>query len=156
MFILNHSDTARKEMYFEQHFIVSTGLDCKLKSTILTRISERNILNWIQQATGTFVWNKQINNEKQIDYNQDVEQWYNQINHILDTCEVSNVNKYKRAIIYHSGKTTNVLRTRNCYGNYDLESKTIKVHSNQSWYNYWTTTLNVLRLHLTIGIRQTI
>ena len=47
------SETSRKEPYFEQAFIVSTGLDCKLKATIYTRIGERNILSWIQKVTNT-------------------------------------------------------------------------------------------------------
>ena len=47
------SNTARKETYFEQQFIMSSGIDCKLNATILTRISHREILTWIQQVTDT-------------------------------------------------------------------------------------------------------
>ena len=47
------SDTAREEIYFVQQFIVTGGLDCRLRSTIYTRISERNVLTWIQDVTGT-------------------------------------------------------------------------------------------------------
>ena len=32
------SKTARGNPYFEQHYIVSTGLDCKLKATIYVSI----------------------------------------------------------------------------------------------------------------------
>ena len=44
---------SREEIYFTQQFIVTGGLDCRLRSTIYTRISERNILTWIQEVTGT-------------------------------------------------------------------------------------------------------
>lgn len=47
------SNTARETAFYEQHFIVSTGIDCKLKATIFTRISERRILQWIQKVTET-------------------------------------------------------------------------------------------------------
>ena len=52
IFVCFPSNTARRESYFEQQFIVSSKLDCKLGATILTRISQRDILTWIQQATG--------------------------------------------------------------------------------------------------------
>lgn len=45
--------TARGKPYFEQHFIVSTGIDCKLEATIYARVTNRRILNWIQQVTET-------------------------------------------------------------------------------------------------------
>ena len=47
------SNTARGDPYFEQHYIVATGLDCKLKATIYIRISNREILKWIQKTTDT-------------------------------------------------------------------------------------------------------
>ena len=49
------SGTARDEIYFEQQFIVTGGIDCRLRSTIYTRISERNILTWIQEVTGNII-----------------------------------------------------------------------------------------------------
>ena len=52
-FLTYDSDTAREEIYFVQQFLVTGGLDCRLRSTIYTRISERNILTWIQDVTGT-------------------------------------------------------------------------------------------------------
>ena len=48
--------TARGEPYFEQAFIVSTGIgsDClDLKASIFTRIADRRILTWIQKVTNT-------------------------------------------------------------------------------------------------------
>ena len=47
-----YSGTARDDIYFEQQFIVTGGLDCRLKSTIYTRLTERSILTWIQDITG--------------------------------------------------------------------------------------------------------
>jgi hypothetical protein len=38
--------------YFEQHFIVSTGIDCRLPATIYVRVTDRQILTWIQKVTG--------------------------------------------------------------------------------------------------------
>ena len=54
--ILFTSGTARDEIYFEQQFIVTGGIDCRLRSTIYTRISERNILTWIQEVTGNIIY----------------------------------------------------------------------------------------------------
>ena len=53
--LLFTSGTARDEIYFEQQFIVTGGIDCRLRSTIYTRISERNILTWIQEVTGNII-----------------------------------------------------------------------------------------------------
>ena len=50
------SGTAREDIYFEQQFIVAGGIDCRLRSTIYTRISERNILTWIQEVTGNIIY----------------------------------------------------------------------------------------------------
>ena len=47
------SGSARGKPFFEQAFVVSTGLDCKLKATIYARVSERRILTWIQKITNT-------------------------------------------------------------------------------------------------------
>ena len=47
------SGTARGKPYFEQHFIVSSGIDCKLEATIYVRITNREILNWIQKESNT-------------------------------------------------------------------------------------------------------
>ena len=45
---------ARKEAYYEQAFIVSTGLSCKkLKAQVFVRIAERAVLKWIQSVTNT-------------------------------------------------------------------------------------------------------
>ena len=55
-FILFTSGTARDDVYFEQQFIVTGGIDCRLRSTIYTRISERNILTWIQEVTGSIIY----------------------------------------------------------------------------------------------------
>ena len=53
MLVRRISDGARKESYFEQAFIVSTGLSCKLKAQIFTRIADRANLRWIQDVTDT-------------------------------------------------------------------------------------------------------
>ena len=52
IFNICFSGTARDDIYFEQQFIVTGGLDCRLKSTIYTRLTERSILTWIQDITG--------------------------------------------------------------------------------------------------------
>jgi hypothetical protein len=44
--------TARGEVFFEQHFVLSKGFDCKLSSMLYTRVSSRKVLNWIQKVTG--------------------------------------------------------------------------------------------------------
>ena len=54
--LLLTSGTARDDVYFEQQFIVTGGIDCRLRSTIYTRISERNILTWIQEVTGNIIY----------------------------------------------------------------------------------------------------
>ena len=54
--LLLTSGTARDDVYFEQQFIVTGGIDCRLRSTIYTRISERNILTWIQEVTGNLIY----------------------------------------------------------------------------------------------------
>ena len=46
-------DSARNRPYYEQIFIVSDGFLCKAKATILTRVSNRQILSWIQKTTDT-------------------------------------------------------------------------------------------------------
>ena len=51
--IRRKSGTSRKNIYYEQHFIVSDGVDCDLKATIFTRVSNREILLWIQKVTDT-------------------------------------------------------------------------------------------------------
>ena len=45
--------SARNRPYYEQKFIVSDGSMCKAKATILTRVSNRQILSWIQKTTDT-------------------------------------------------------------------------------------------------------
>ena len=47
------SGTSRGNPYYQQEYIVGTGLDCNLKATIYTRVSNRKILNWIQEQTDT-------------------------------------------------------------------------------------------------------
>ena len=47
------SGTARGKPYYQQEYVVSTGLDCNLKATIYARVSNREILTWIQQVTDT-------------------------------------------------------------------------------------------------------
>ena len=47
------SGTARVEPYYQQEYVVSTGLDCALRATIYARVSNREILTWIQQTTNT-------------------------------------------------------------------------------------------------------
>ncbi len=44
------SETSRGKPFFEQHFIVSTGIHCDLKATIYVRVTERRVLNWIQEV----------------------------------------------------------------------------------------------------------
>ena len=48
------SGTARGNSYYQQEYVVSTGLDCNLKATIYTRVSNREILTWIQKITDTY------------------------------------------------------------------------------------------------------
>ena len=45
--------TARNRSYYEQQFIVSDGFMCEAEVTILTRVSNRQILSWIQKTTDT-------------------------------------------------------------------------------------------------------
>ena len=45
--------TARGKPYFQQEYVVSTGLDCSPKSTIYARVSNHEILSWIQEVTNT-------------------------------------------------------------------------------------------------------
>ncbi len=47
------SSTARDRPYYEQHFLVSAGVDCDLEATLYTRITSRKILTWIQRLTDT-------------------------------------------------------------------------------------------------------
>ena len=48
------SGGARAETYYEQAFIVSTGLSCKdLPAQIFVRVADRNVLRWIQDVTDT-------------------------------------------------------------------------------------------------------
>ena len=47
------SRTSRGNPYFEQQFIVSTGIDCQLRATIYTRVTNREVLLWIQKETDT-------------------------------------------------------------------------------------------------------
>ena len=51
-FLNYYSGTARGDVYYEQQFIVSEQIDCRMRSKVITRISQRNILNWIQEVTG--------------------------------------------------------------------------------------------------------
>ena len=48
------TNSARKKPYFQQEFITSKGIGCQLGGTVFTRISNRDILYWIQQVTNTF------------------------------------------------------------------------------------------------------
>ena len=50
-FVEGNCDPGRKP-YYEQHFLVSAGVDCDLEATLYTRISNRKILTWIQRITG--------------------------------------------------------------------------------------------------------
>ena len=47
------SVSGRGRPFYQQDFIVSTGLDCRLRATIYTRVSQRKVLHWIQKITGT-------------------------------------------------------------------------------------------------------
>ena len=47
---ISGSETAR-EAYYEQQYLVTTGIDCRLKTKIYVRLSHRQILSWIQQET---------------------------------------------------------------------------------------------------------
>ena len=38
--------------FYQQEFIVATGLDCRLPATIYTRVSQRDVLHWIQEVSG--------------------------------------------------------------------------------------------------------
>ena len=44
------TDTARERPYYEQEFIVSDGIYCEAKATVFTRVSNRQILTWIQKV----------------------------------------------------------------------------------------------------------
>ena len=68
LFLSSTSGTARDEIYFEQQFIVTGGIDCRLRSTIYTRISERNILTWIQEVTGNIIYINWIHIMNHISY----------------------------------------------------------------------------------------
>ena len=46
-------ESARKQPFYEQQFIVSDGFSCKAEATIFTRVSNRQILSWIQKTTDT-------------------------------------------------------------------------------------------------------
>ena len=47
------SNTGRGKIpFFQQEFIVATGLDCSLPATIYTRVSQRDVLLWIQEVRG--------------------------------------------------------------------------------------------------------
>ena len=46
-------ESARSRPFYEQHFIVSDGLVCEAEATIFTRVSNRQILSWIQNTTDT-------------------------------------------------------------------------------------------------------
>ena len=46
-------ESARKQPFYEQQFIVSDGFSCKAEATIFTRVSNRQILSWIQETTDT-------------------------------------------------------------------------------------------------------
>jgi hypothetical protein len=52
------SGTSRGNPYFEQHYIVSTGVDCELKATIYARVTNREILTWIQKESGNIIFFK--------------------------------------------------------------------------------------------------
>ena len=45
--------SARNRPYYEHQFIVSDGFKCEAQSTIFTRVSNRQILSWIQKITDT-------------------------------------------------------------------------------------------------------
>ena len=47
------SVSGRGRPFYQQDFIVSTGLDCRLRATIYTRVSQRKVLHWIQKISGT-------------------------------------------------------------------------------------------------------
>ena len=46
------SGTARLDHYYEQHFIVSSASEEAKQVNVLTRITDRSILLWIQKITG--------------------------------------------------------------------------------------------------------
>ena len=46
-------ESARKQPFYEQQFIVSDGFSCFAEATIFTRVSNRQILSWIQKITDT-------------------------------------------------------------------------------------------------------
>ena len=45
------SGTSRGRPYFEQQYIVATGIDCAMKASIFTRITNRELLLWIQDQS---------------------------------------------------------------------------------------------------------
>ena len=47
------SYSGRGRPFYQQEFIVSSGLDCRLRATIYTRVSQRKVLHWIQKISGT-------------------------------------------------------------------------------------------------------
>ena len=53
--VVRRVDNSARQEYYEQHFIVSTGLDnCKkLEATLYTKVANREILTWIQKETDT-------------------------------------------------------------------------------------------------------
>ena len=46
------TEYGRREPFYEQTFLVSAGVSCELEATLYTRVSERKILNWIQEEAG--------------------------------------------------------------------------------------------------------
>ncbi len=46
------SGTAREVKVFEQHFIVSDSISCRLPATVHTRLTNRKVLSWIRNVTG--------------------------------------------------------------------------------------------------------
>ena len=49
--IIKRISNSRGKPYFEQHYIVATGIDCSLKASFYTRVTNPEIFTWIQDLT---------------------------------------------------------------------------------------------------------
>jgi len=46
--------------YYEQHYLLSSGFDCKLSSMVYTKISSTKILSWVQKVTGHYTLENEL------------------------------------------------------------------------------------------------
>ena len=51
--IIYQPEGTARGIYFEQHFVLSFGLNCSASTMLAVQIGRRSILNWIQNVTGS-------------------------------------------------------------------------------------------------------